>query len=114
MSKTKVVKSIDNEVIKKATTKKVKNIDKEMVKKEESNQLAAKAEKKIKTATKTVATEVNEKITSKSITALNTFSNAVDNNVDEIEQAAVNADDIESSNGKKNRGRIPKKSKNGF
>ena len=46
MSKTKAVKSKDNEVIEKTTTKKIKDTDKEMVEKEGANQLAAKAEKK--------------------------------------------------------------------
>ena len=93
MSKTKAVKSIKN----KAPTKKVKNIDKEMVEKDESNQLAVKAEKKIKT----VAKEVNEKIISKDTASLNASSRAVDSHADEIAQAALSTNDIESSNGKK-------------
>ncbi len=86
MPRTKAVKSKDTEVIKKekVTAKKIKNTDKEMVKKEEPNQLVAKTEKKVK---------------------------AAKNSVDEITQVVLDNNDIESSNGKKTRGRIPKKIK---
>jgi RNA polymerase primary sigma factor len=86
MPRTKAVKSQDTEVIKKekVIAKKVKNTDKKMVKKEEPNQLVAKAEKKLKVA---------------------------NNSVDAIAQAVLDSNDIESSNGKKTRGRTPKKIK---
>jgi RNA polymerase primary sigma factor len=85
MSRTKAIKLQDTEVIKeKAIAKKVKNTDKEMVKKEEPNQLVAKAEKKVKVA---------------------------NNSVDVIAQAVLDSNDIESSSGKKTRGRTPKKIK---
>jgi RNA polymerase primary sigma factor len=85
MSRTKAIKLQDTEVIKeKVIAKKVKNTDKEMVKKEEPNQLVAKAEKKVKVA---------------------------NNSVDVIAQAVLDSNDIESSSGKKTRGRTPKKIK---
>ncbi|MBP6057300.1 MAG: RNA polymerase sigma factor RpoD [Nitrosomonas sp.] len=111
MSKTKAVKSKDNEVIEKTTTKKIKDTDKEMVEKEGANQLAAKAEKKVKVTTGTMAKELNKKVINEDAASLRISSNAINSDVDEIAQAVLGANDIESGNGKKTRGRTPKKTK---
>ncbi len=87
MPKTKVVKSKDIEVSTKVTTKKLKDIDKEMMEKQESDQLMAKTEKKVK-----VSSDIN-------------------NGVEELTQAMLSVNDSESGDGKKARGRTPKKSK---
>lgn len=111
MPKTKAVKSKDNEVIEKTTTKKIKDTDKKMVKKEEPNQLAAKAEEKARVTTKTMGKEVNEQIISEDAASLKVSSKAVNNGADEIAQAVLSTNDIESGGGKKTRGRTPKKIK---
>lgn len=111
MPKTKAVKSKDNEVIEKTTTKKIKDTDKKMVEKEELNQLAAKTEKKVKVTTGTTAKEVNKKVINEDATSLRVSSNGVNNDVDDIAQAVLGTSDIESGNGKKTRGRTPKKIK---
>ena len=111
MPKTKAVKSKDNEVIEKTTTKKIKDTDKKMVEKEELNQLAAKTGKKVKITTSTTAKEVNKKVINEDAASLRVSANAVNNGVDEIAQAVLGTNDIESGNGKKTRGRTPKKIK---
>ncbi len=89
MSRTKAVKSKDTEAIQKEKVA-TKDTNKAMVEKEESNQLVAKTEKKIKASAK----DIND-------------------SVDEIAQAALEPNDVEIGNGKKNRGRAPKKLKAG-
>ena len=101
MPKTKEVKSKDNEVIEKTTTKKIKDTDKKMVEKEEPNQLAAKAEEKARVTTKTLGKEVNEEIISEDAASLKVSSEAVNNGADEIAQAVLSTNDIESGGGKK-------------
>ena len=106
MPKTKAVESKDNEVIKKLTTKKVKNTNKEMVEKEEPNKLVAKTEKKIKASAK----KADEKTTREDAPDIKVSAKAV-YAAAEISQAIIGENDIESSDGKKTRGRTPKKNK---
>ena len=106
MPKTKAVESKDNEVIKKLTTKKVKNTNKEMVEKEEPNKLVAKTEKKIKATAK----KADEKTTREDAPDIKVSAKAV-YAAAEISQAIIGENDIESSDGKKTRGRTPKKNK---
>jgi len=106
MPKTKAVESKDNEVIKKLTTKKVKNTNKEMVKKVEPNKLVAKTEKKIKASAK----KADEKTTREDAPDIKVSAKAV-YAAAEISQAIIGENDIESSDGKKTRGRTPKKNK---
>jgi len=111
MPKTEAVRSTkDNEVIKKVTTTEVKNTDQEMVKKEESNKLTAKTEKKVKVTTKTTAKKATEEATSEDAASIKVSSKAA-SSIAEIAQAVLGANDIESSDGKKTRGRTPKKIK---
>ncbi len=106
MPKTKAVESKDNEVIKKLTTKKVKNTNKEMVEKVEPNKLVAKTEKKIKASAK----KADEKTTREDAPDIKVSAKAV-YAAAEISQAIIGENDIESSDGKKTRGRTPKKNK---
>jgi len=106
MPKTKAVESKDNEVIKKLTTKKLKNTNKEMVEKVEPNKLVAKTEKKVKATAK----KENEKTTSENVADI-TVSGKAAYVAAEISQAIIGENDIESSDGKKTRGRTPKKNK---
>lgn len=103
MPKTRAVKSKDTEVKKeKVTTRKLKDTDKEMLEKEELDQLMAKTEKKVETT----ATEV-----SKDEANLKASSKTAHHSIDEIAQAVLATNNIELSNGKKTRGRTPKKIK---
>ncbi|MGV8713338.1 MAG: RNA polymerase sigma factor region1.1 domain-containing protein, partial [Nitrosomonas sp.] len=90
MPRTKAVKSKDTEVLKneKVITKKAKNTDKELVEKETLSQLVAKTEKQTKVSAK-----------------------AANSGLNELAQAVLDTNDIESGNGKKTRGRTPKKIK---
>ncbi len=107
MPKTKAVKSKDNEIAEKTATKKIKDTDKKMVEKEEPNQLVGKAEEKARVTTK----QLNEKVILEDVAGLKASSEAINNSVNEIAQAVLGTNDIESGNGKKNRGRTPKKIK---
>ena len=106
MPKTKAVESKDNEVIKKLTTKKLKKTNKEMVEKVEPNKLVAKTEKKVKA----IAKKANEKTTSENVADI-TVSGKAAYVAAEISQAIIGENDVESSDGKKTRGRTPKKNK---
>lgn len=110
MPKTKAVKSEDNEVTKKVTARKAKNAGKEIIENEESGQLTARAEKRVKETTKVAAKKINVKTTNEDDTGIKVSSKAVSDST-EIDQAALGANDIESSNGKKTRGRTSKKIK---
>ncbi|AEJ00162.1 RNA polymerase, sigma 70 subunit, RpoD [Nitrosomonas sp. Is79A3] len=101
MPKTKAVESKekDNEVTNKLTIKKVKNTNKDMVEKEGPNKLVAKTEKK-----------ANEK-TTREDTADTKVSVKAAYAAAEISQALIGENDMESSDGKKTRGRTPKKNK---
>jgi RNA polymerase primary sigma factor len=110
MPKTKAVKSEDNEVTKKVTARKAKNADKEIIENEESGQLTARAEKRVKETTKVAAKKINVKTTNEDDTGIKVSSKAVSDST-EVDQAALGANDIESSNGKKTRGRTSKKIK---
>ncbi len=101
MPKTKAVESKekDNEVTNKLTTKKVKNTTKDMVEKEVPNKLVAKTEKKANEKTTREAT-ADTKVSAKAAYA-----------AAETSQAIIGENDIESSDGKKTRGRTPKKNK---
>ncbi|SFE14007.1 RNA polymerase primary sigma factor [Nitrosomonas sp. Nm166] len=103
MPKTRAVKSKDTEVIKKekVTIRKLKDTDKEMMEKEELDQ------KKIETT----ATEVSEKAMSEGEANLRASSKTAHQSIDEIAQAVLNTSDVEPNNGKKTRGRTPKKIK---
>jgi len=106
MPKTKAVESKENEVTKKSTTKKDNNIDTETVEKEEPNKLVAKTEKKIKATAK----KADEKTTREDAPDIKVSAKAV-YAAAEISQAIIGENDIESSDGKKTRGRTPKKNK---
>ena len=110
MPKTKAVKSEDNEVTKKVTARKAKNAGKEIIENEESGQLTARAEKRVKETTKVAAKKINVKTTNEDDTGIKVSSKAVSDST-EVDQAALGANDIESSNGKKTRGRTSKKIK---
>jgi len=110
MPKTKAVKSEDNEVTKKVTARKAKNAGKEIIENEESGQLTAKAEKRVKETTKVAAKKINVKTTNEDDAGIKVSSKAVSDST-EVDQAALGANDIESSNGKKTRGRTSKKIK---
>jgi RNA polymerase primary sigma factor len=113
MPKTKAIKSKDNEVIKKVRTKKIKITNEEMVEKEESlsNKLAAKTEKKVKETTKTTAKKASKNSTSEDTASLEVSSSKAVGNEAGIAKAVLGANDIEPSDGKKTRGRTPKKIK---
>ena len=103
MPKTRAVKSKDTEVKKeKVTPRKLKDTDKEMLQKEELDQLMAKTKKEIETT----ATEV-----SKDEANLKASSKTAHHSIDEIAQAVLATNNIELGNGKKTRGRTPKKIK---
>lgn len=110
MPKTKAVKSEDNEVTKKVTARKAKNAGKEIIENEESGQLTARAEKRVKETTKVAAKKINVKTTNEDDTGIKVSSKAVSDST-EVDQAALGANDIESGNGKKTRGRTSKKIK---
>ncbi|WP_292995085.1 RNA polymerase sigma factor RpoD [Nitrosomonas sp.] len=106
MPKTKAVESKGNEVTKKSTTKKDNNINTETVEKKEPNKLVAKTEKKLKITAKKAKEEtasidvVDVKISARAAYAAT-----------EVSQSIIGEDDIESTEGKKTRGRVPKKNK---
>lgn len=110
MPKTKAVKSEDNEVTKKVTARKAKNAGKEIIENEESGQLTARAEKRVKETTKVAAKKINVKTTNEDDTGIKVSSKAVSDST-EISQTVLGANDIESGNGKKTRGRASKKTK---
>lgn len=106
MPKTKAVESKDNEVIKKSTTKKTKNINTETVEKEEPNKLVAKTEKKVKiTAKKAKEETISVGAADIKVSARAAYA------ATEVSQSIIGEDDIESTDGKKTRGRTPKKNK---
>lgn len=106
MSKTKAVESKDNEVIKKSTIKKNNNINTETVEKEESNKLVTKTEKKVRiTAKKAKEETVNVDVADIKVSARAAYA------ATEVSQSIIGEDDIESTDGKKTRGRTPKKNK---
>jgi RNA polymerase primary sigma factor len=104
----KVVESKDSEVIKKSTTP--KNTDKEMVEKEEPAKLAAKTEKKAKAVSK----KVNEKAAGAETSGtaeMKETSTGKPRSAADISQAIFGSGEMESNEGKKTRGRTPKKGK---
>lgn len=104
----KVVESKDSKVIKKSTTP--KNADKEMIEKEESNKLMAKTEKRIKAANK----KTNEQVISEEASdtsGMKEASTRTTRSAADISQAIFGSSEMESNEGKKTRGRTPKKNK---
>ncbi len=101
MPKTKAVESKDNEV-----TKKIKNSNTEAVEKEKSNKLVVKTERKVKITAK----KTKEETTSVDAVDIKVSARAA-YAATEISQSIIGEDDIESTDGKKTRGRTPKKNK---
>ncbi|MBK6957326.1 MAG: RNA polymerase sigma factor RpoD [Nitrosomonas sp.] len=106
MPKTKAVESKENEVTKKSTTKKDNNIDTETVEKEEPNKLVAKTEKKLKITAK----KAKEETTSIDVADIKISARAA-YAATEVSQSIIGENDIESTDAKKTRGRVPKKNK---
>lgn len=105
----KAVESKNNEVAKNQTTKKVKNPENEMIEKEKPEKLAAESEKKTK---KAAGKQSSEKVINSDVVA----GIAVSDNAESREGSAspaVVSDffNAESNDGKKTRGRTPKKNK---
>ncbi|WP_394808856.1 RNA polymerase sigma factor RpoD [Nitrosomonas sp.] len=106
MPKTKAVESKGNEVTKKSVTKKIKNINTEAVEKEKSNKLVVKTEKKVKITAKKIKEEtISVGAADIKVSARAAYA------ATEISQSIIGEDDIESTDGKKTRGRTPKKNK---
>lgn len=106
MPKTKAVESKDNEVNKKSTTRKNNNINTEMVEKKEPNKLVAKTEKKLKiTAKKAKQETISIDVVDMKISTRGAYA------ATEVSQSIIGENDIESTDAKKTRGRVPKKNK---
>ncbi|MEQ1777753.1 MAG: RNA polymerase sigma factor RpoD [Nitrosomonas sp.] len=106
MPKTKAVESKDNEVNKKSTTRKNNNINTEMVEKKEPNKLVAKTEKKLKiTAKKAKQETISIDVVDMKISTRGAYA------ATEVSQSIIGENDIESTDAKKTRGRVPKKYK---
>lgn len=104
----KEVESKDSKVTKKSTTP--KNADKEMVEKEESDKLMAKTEKRVKAANK----KTNEKAVSEEASdtaGMKEASTRTTRSAADISHAIFGSGEMESIEGKKTRGRTPKKNK---
>ncbi|WP_374049944.1 RNA polymerase sigma factor RpoD [Nitrosomonas sp. sh817] len=105
----KAVESKNNEVAKNQTTKKVKNPENEMIEKEKSEKLAAESEKKTK---KAAGKQSSEKVINNDVVAGIAASDTAESREGGASPAVVSDFfNAESNDGKKTRGRTPKKNK---
>lgn len=105
----KAVESKNNEVAKNQTTKKVKNPENEMIEKEKPEKLAAESEKKTK---KAAGKQSSEKVINSDVVAGIAVSDSAESREGSASPAVVSDFfNAESNDGKKTRGRTPKKNK---
>ncbi|OQW40865.1 MAG: RNA polymerase sigma factor RpoD [Proteobacteria bacterium SG_bin4] len=103
----KAVESKNKEAVKNLATKKEKKPEKETIDKEESEKLATKSEKK----TKAVSKQSLEKAASGAVAAEMTIPDGAELEGDRVSQATMSDSNAELNDGKKTRGRTPKKNK---
>lgn len=104
----KAVESKNKEAVKNLATKKEKKPEKETIGKEESEKLATKSEKK----TKAIASKQSlEKVASGTVAADMAISDSAELEGDRVSQTTMSDFNAESNDGKKTRGRTPKKNK---